>query len=230
MKVTVDTKQRINGALTFVLEFYKILMGSFLTVFVPRDCDGESCSVSQNIFDDDVYHIVCLFVNLASFTCFAVFYYGELRRENWCISYLDIDPNKTANNLDTSIERYPKFKKEMKELNVFYKNTILACIISQVVNIVMSAIDIGFNNLGMVSITPMLSYIILILTKLAGANTIAKASLENERAYSAYLGGAKTYNSIDMDHRLPEDKTGEEEDTGAMDLGKIVISGVNPGD
>ena len=53
----------------------------------------------------------------------------------------------------------------MKELNVFYKNTILACIVSQVVNIVMSAIDIGFNNLGMVSITPMLSYIILILSK-----------------------------------------------------------------
>ena len=50
----------------------------------------------------------------------------------------------------------------------------------------------------------------LVTMKLAGARSIAQASLKSERAYSAYLSGPKTYNAIDVDHRLPEEADAEE--------------------
>ena len=121
MKIEVDTKQRINSGITFLLEFYKILMGTFLTLFVPHDCGGDVCTVTQNLLNDAFFHQFVFIFNLCSFIVFMVFYYTELKRENWCIKYLDIDPEKTANNLDKSIEDYPEYKKEMSELNQLYK-------------------------------------------------------------------------------------------------------------
>lgn len=44
-------------------------------------------------------------------------YFIEVKRENWCINYLDIDYSKPTENLDEEIEYYPTFKSEMHALN-----------------------------------------------------------------------------------------------------------------
>ena len=44
------------------------------------------------------------------------FYYTEIREE-WCIQYLDIDPDKANENLDDEIEQYPELKEGMAKLN-----------------------------------------------------------------------------------------------------------------
>ena len=49
MKVTTDTKQRIKTLASFSLEFYKVLMGTFLVTFVPQKCDNSVCSLQENI-------------------------------------------------------------------------------------------------------------------------------------------------------------------------------------
>ncbi len=200
MKVSIDNIQRIKGTGIFMLEFYKILMGTFLTVFVPRQCGNDVCSINDNIYDDGLYHRIILIFNGVSFLIFMMLYYNEIKRENWCITYLDIDDNKSLDNLDNEIEEYPNIKSNMVKLNKRYKFFSILTLISQFFNIILSSIDIIDNHAGAATLTPMLSYIILILIKLYNSMFISYSSLINERAYSAYLKGPKTYNSIDLDH------------------------------
>ena len=200
-----DTKQRLQGGLTFIIEFYKICMGTFLTVFVPHQCDNNTiCTVTYNInSNSDPYHKSVLVFNLISFVVFFVMYFIEVKRENWCINYLDIDYSKPAENLDEEIEYYPTFKYEMHALNRKYKILVDSCIGFQTINIVLSSVDVANNWAGSASLAPMLSYILLIVIKLFHTRNIATSSLKNERAYSAYLSGPKTFNVIDKDHRRP---------------------------
>ena len=52
MKVDMDTKERVKIMLLFLLQSYKVVMGSMLVVFVPRECVNgnitEVCSVQYN--------------------------------------------------------------------------------------------------------------------------------------------------------------------------------------
>ncbi len=197
-----DTMQRIKGSGTFLLEFYKVCMGSFLTVFVPHQCNNESsiCTITHNIYHGDTYHKCALWINLLSFALFLTVYRIELKRENWCINYLDIDPAKSAENLDHEIEDYPIIKKEMLELNTKYQKYVNICTKTQFVNTILSVTDVGRSWAGSASFTPMLSYILLIGMKLYSMNNISNTSIEKERAYSAYLTEPKTYKTIDKDH------------------------------
>ena len=48
-----DTQQKLNVALTLVLEVYRVLMGAMLVLFVPQNCGGEICSLSDNFDRND---------------------------------------------------------------------------------------------------------------------------------------------------------------------------------
>jgi hypothetical protein len=201
MKLTIDTKQRIQSGCIFILEFYKVLMGSFITLFVPHQCDDHICSMNEIFDSSDDFRMFVLFVNFVSCIQLLILYALEIKRENWCITYLDIDPKKPNNNLDTEIEDYPEYKKQMTQINKNYKNFSLACVVSQVFNILVSVIDLGMHWVGSVSLSPLIGYVILMLSKLYNTYFISNASLKKERAYSAYLTISKTYNTIDEDKR-----------------------------
>ena len=206
----VDTKQRINGSLIFLLEFYKILMGTFLTIFVPHSCGNNTCTIMENMNSGNSYRSSVLVINTISFGVFLMMYYSEIKRENWCISYLDINPQKPIEYLDVEIENYPKIKKKMSELNTQYKRLTILCAGVQVVNITVSAVDVAKFGAGTSAYLAMASYVVLIATKLTTTYGAASTSLSKERAYSAYLSGPKTYNVIDMDHKKNDDNPNEE--------------------
>lgn len=201
MHVDQDSKQRMNAVISFGLEFYKILMGTFLTAFIPRECKEGVCSLADNIYDDELYHRVAISLNAFSFLVFLAFYYAEISRENWAIQYLDIDPEKPNNNLDEEIERYPLIKKRMAELNTKYLTTTKFCAGLQVINIGVSVGDIASHWAGAATVTPLLSSILLIFMKLYASFVVANASIKDERVFSAYLSIPKTFNTIDEDYR-----------------------------
>ena len=212
MQLDADNKQRIKAALAFGLEFYKVLMGTFLTTFVPRVCDGTVCTVSENIYDDELLHRFAISFNAFSFLTFLAFYYSEIKREEWCIKYLDVDPDKANENLDDEIEEYPDFKQAMIKLNTNYANSTKLCGVVQVANIGLSLADISSHWAGGATLTPLLSYILLIFMKLFQAYSVSGVAVEDERAFSAYLTGPKTYNTIDKDHKhAPRDEVEAEE-------------------
>lgn len=201
MRMNADNKQRVKATLAFGLEFYKVLMGTFLTAFVPRVCGDNVCTVSQNIYDDELLHRIAISFNAFSFLTFLAFYYSEIRREEWCIKYLDIDPDKANENLDDEIEAYPQFKTAMHDLNKSYADSTKFCTAVQIANVGLSLADISSNWAGGATITPLLSYILLIFMKLFQAYSVSSIAVKDERAFSAYLTVPSTYNTIDEDFR-----------------------------
>lgn len=201
MKLTIDTKQRIQSGFICALEFYKVLMGSFITLFVPHQCSDHICSMNEIFNSADGFRVFVLCINFISCIQLMTLYGLEIKRENWCITYLDIDPSKPNDNLDTEIESYPDFKKQMARINTNYRNFSVGCVASQSFNILISVVDLGRHWSGSVSLSPLIGYVILMLTKLYNTYFVSGASLAEERAYSAYLSISKTYNTIDDDKR-----------------------------
>ena len=221
MKITVDSKQRITTLLLMCLEFYKVIMGTFLVVFVPQDCNGTICTVTQNFFKQDTMHYVANTCNFVTFSAIGTLYFIELNRENWCIEYLDIDDEKNANNLDLEIESYPEYKIKMNKLNKKYVNATYAALFMMVVNFIVSGYTVYRKYTGTNSITSFISFFILVSMKLYNAWSIGNLSIKNERANSAYMKEPKTYNTIDADHKI-KDRGNPPLTNGALDQNIII--------
>ncbi len=204
MKLSVDSKQRVTTTCLMFLEFYKILMATFLVLFVPQKCEEEVCTITENFFKRDPAHLAALISNFTTFVSVLYFYYIEMKRENWCIKYLDIDLTKPNNYLDDEIEAYPKYKKQMNQLNKSYLKSMYASSTLLVINFGISGTAIGFDYVGTNTITTMVSFFLLISSKLYSAYVTGTDSVKKERALSAYMKTAKTYNTIDEDFRITE--------------------------
>ena len=199
MNLTIDNKQRIKTTLLFILEFYKILMGTFLIAFVPQSCGKEVCSVSQNIKDGDTLHLIANGFNLLTFLFVLNFYKTEMQRENWCITYLDIDETKPNDYLDEQIEQYPKIKEKMLKLNKSYLRDIYLALGFLICNFVISGVSIGYNYVGTNTVTTIVSFLLLVTMKITSALNVGKESVIDEHALSSYMKTYKTYNVIDKD-------------------------------
>jgi len=205
MKLDVDTKQKIKTTFSFLLECYKVFMGTFLLVFVPVNCDNHECGPLSLITQGEINERIAIIMNMLSCLMFIVLYGFELNRENWCIKHLDIDDNKPMNNLDAEIENYKEIKDDMSKINKTYKKIIIACSGTQMVNLGISMSYLVERWNGTTTLTPLLSYVLLVMMKLVQSFNIAKLSIKEERAYSAYLSGLKTYNTIDVDMKHMKD-------------------------
>lgn len=199
MKFTTDNKQRIIMIFTFFIEFYRIIMGTFLVIFVPQLCDDHMCSITDNLFRTNVLHLIALIFNFITFIYLIYFYKIELFRENYCIKYLDIDPKKPNNYLQTEIQQYPDIKNIIIKLNKQYYNTVQNSNILLTINFILSSITISFNYVGINTFASILTFLLLVTTKLYNASIISKKSINKTRMYSAYLKTSKTFNVIDFD-------------------------------
>ena len=93
--ISEDTKQTAKSSFKFFIEFYKIIIGTFLTLTVPKHCGNNSCTILENIYDTTLLHRIALYFNSFSFFLFILMYAIEIKRENWCINYLDEDKSKS---------------------------------------------------------------------------------------------------------------------------------------
>uniref|UniRef100_A0A6C0C346 Uncharacterized protein n=1 Tax=viral metagenome TaxID=1070528 RepID=A0A6C0C346_9ZZZZ len=182
-------------------------MATFLVIFVPQKCDDEVCTISNNFLKRDSLYFAALVSNFITFTSVLYFYFVEIKRENWCIEYLDIDISKPNDYLDQEIESYPKYKKQMNLLNKQYLRSLYTSSTLLIVNFGLSGIAIGFNYVGTNTATTMLSFFLLISNKLYIAYITGNESVNKERALSAYMKTAKTYNTIDEDYRIADIST-----------------------
>jgi len=190
-------------------------MGTFLVIFVPQQCNDKICSMNENFFNGTTLNSMGNISNFITFTSIGTLYFIELKRENWCIQYLDIDDEKSTNNLDTEIEAYPKYKAEMARLNTHYIRSVYAALFMMFTNFIISGVTVYQSYAGTNSITTFLSFFMLVFMKIYSSWTVGALSIKNERANSAYMKEPKTYNTIDEDYRIqdsPEEKTVDIED------------------
>lgn len=196
-----DRKQYYKCVFIFCIEIYKIFIGTFLTLTVPKYCKQNSCTILENIYDNNVFHRCALGINIINFCLLLLMYYYEIIRENWCIKYLDVDLEKSMSNLDIEIETYPDLKKYMRQINLKYNLICKICIFNQVINICISLVDIIIKYYGFRSLIPFLTYIMVIIHKLYNSYNVSSESLKHERAYSAFLTELTIYNTIDEDYK-----------------------------
>ena len=226
MKITNDTKQRITSFVNFCLEFYKVLMASFLIYFVPTKCITDrneiyKCSIYDIYYNKNLYNVIIKIFNLITFMFCLCLYYIEIQRENWCIEYLDVD-NKLPNNyLNTVIEKYPKFKIQMYKLNNNYYKISYLTIVSILFNFTVSSIYIIQNNYDSDSYITLFTFILLTLNKLYNSYNISLESITTEKAYSSYMNSHTNYNNIDSDYIIND--SNKLSNCRIVDLGQVNI-------
>jgi hypothetical protein len=201
MAVDGDTKERMKILFIFLLQSYKVAMGSMLVLFVPQLCGEGVCSITDNLEKDDVLHRGALVVNFISTASFATCYLIELKRENWCVEYLDIDDNFGDNNLPLVLKREPDIENSLHKINNMYYYSAQVTAGMYMLNLIVSTISIYMHSAGSPTVTAYASFVILILMKLYNAVYISRDSRGNNMALSAYMTELQSFNVIDKDHR-----------------------------
>ena len=205
MKLDVDTKERIKVLLIFLLQSYKVAMGSMLVLFVPQLCDDGVCSITDNLNKEDALHRSALVMNFISTASFTACYLIELKRENWCVEYLDIDDNYADNNLPLVLSKEPGIEKSLHNINNMYYYSSQVTVVLYMLNLLISTVSIYMHSAGSPTVTAYASFVILILMKLYNAVFISRDSRANNMALSAYMTELQSFNVIDKDHRKREE-------------------------
>ena len=214
MKIDQDIIQRIKVTGIFFLQFYKVLTGTMLSLFVPQACygpisDGSEiiyteevriCTLSQNFKNDEVYHQITLYWNSISFLCFIYCYLLELKRESWAIKFLDVDKDKSDNALKEIIINEPKLDKQMDRLNRLYFYGLSITSVVYLINVLMMINVLYQDYHSMSTISCFISFTLLVQMKLYNSLSIAYKSVKNDTMLSAFLTEFVSFNVLDKDY------------------------------
>ena len=222
MKIDQDFGQRIKVMGIFSLQFYKVLMGTMLSLFVPQACyeeigDGSEersnpqiCTLTQNYENSDIYHQITLSWNTLSFVCFVFCYVLELRRENWAIKFLDIDNDKPDNSLKQIIILEPKLDKQMDRLNKCYFYGLSVTAFVYMINVLMMINVLYQDYHSMSTISCFISFVLLVQMKLYNSLSIAYQSVKSDKMMSAFMSEFVSYNVLDSDYLIDKSKALED--------------------
>jgi len=200
MKLDVDNRERLKVSILFLLQSYKVIMGSMLVVFVPRQCDDDICSFNQNVQNADPLNRAALVTNFLSIAFFAATYAIELRRENFCVHHFDINHDVGDNNLAIILKDKPDLLKELhSHNNLYFKITSLTFFVYLINFIVSDIVLYNDPTFWKVGLAPYFSYILLILMKLYNCYFISSSSIKEDKALSAYMTEFSSFNVLDAD-------------------------------
>ena len=208
--VDQDIIQRIKVIGIFILQFYKVLTGTMLTLFVPQACpeisegSGENsiriCTITENFENNEIYHQLTLYWNSISFLCFIYVYILELRRESWAIKFLDIDNDKPDNCLKGIIVNEPKLDKKMDRLNKLYFYGLSVTAVVYMINVLMM-INILYQDYHSAStLSCFVSFTLLVQMKLYNSLSVAYYSVKDDKMMSAFMSEFVSFNVLDKDY------------------------------
>ena len=206
-----DIVQRIKVGGIFVLQFYKVLTGTLLTLFVPQACyseitDGSEertlqiCTLTQNYENNEVYHRVTLYWNFFSFLLFIMCYIFELRREHWAIKFLDINNDIPDNALKDKIVEEPQLDKKMDQLNKFYYHSLLLTSGVYFINVGLMIKILITEYHSVSTLSCFVSFVLLVMMKLYNSLSVGYQSVKNDKMMSAFMSEFVSFNVLDSDY------------------------------
>ena len=198
--IDVDIIQRLKVAGIFFLQIYKVTTGTMMSLFVPQNCDGQICSLTQNYENDNIYHKLVLYWNMFAMVTFFSYYLIELRREEWAIKYLDIDNNIPDNSLKEIIVNEPQLNKKMDSLNIYYYKTLVFNCLVYSINVGLTVKLLYDDYHSMSTISCFISFTLLVVMKLYNSIIVAYESVRNDKMLSAYMVEFVSYNVLDSDY------------------------------
>lgn len=201
-EMSQDTKQKYNTALTLMLELYRVIMGCLLVIFIPQECDGEACSVSDNTENamTEPLHITGFVFNLVTLSILVSMYYFETRREFKMISYLESNSFKPrdGDSVEKALLKLSDVRKnKILDFNEVYSKLGYLSIGCFSVNSVLSGVVVFNNFLDGKTITVYITNILFMGSKLYNVYEIINT--DKNIFYSAFLTRKVQYNDVDPD-------------------------------
>ena len=208
--------------LFLALDTYRIIIGSFFSIFVPQSCpdykhpqitNGTStamtyhtCTLEDNVTDLTPYNKAVIALNAITAALMAAAFIVEVRREAWMIKHLDVDSKKADDNLIHEIEPYTKMKISFLRKNHHYKNIFYAVAAANILNVITSAVLVADYFDGLKTVTTFLTNGLLIVLRITKSIQISQTCEKEMKALSAYLSEQTSYNTIDPAYRLTDKK------------------------
>lgn len=198
--ITDDTKQRIKVIGIFLLQIYKITTGTMMSLFIPQSCGDRMCTLTENYKNSELYHKTLFYWNTLSMFLFLLCYSIELRREEWCVKYLDIDNNFPDNSLKEIIVKEKVLDKKMDKLNKYYYDILIGTSITYFINMLLTIKMINDNYHSNSTISCFMSFSLLVLMKIYNSWNVAYQSVKNDKMMSAYMCEFVSFNVLDTDY------------------------------
>lgn len=205
-----DFQQRSGVTVTVLLELYRVLIASFLILFVPQKCIESTdstkyhvCSISENaqLGEDHLYNAGFSF-NCITLAAFLAMYFAETKREGKLIAYLDVNPKcKTDNDsVGEVLARLPiERSKTILFYDSLYQKTGYFALTCFVVNTVLSGVVVYKYYLDDKTTSTFITSVLFMITKMGDVYSTVKT--DKNIFYSAYLKGKVQYNDLDANKK-----------------------------
>jgi hypothetical protein len=185
------------------LEMYRVIVSSFLVLFVPQKCDDHVCSLSENmVLEHDLYNAGLVF-NFLTMAAFLAMYILEVKRENRLITYLEVNKGQASDNTSVglALEKLPVDKRDsIWELDKYYIYSGWTAIVMFMINTILSGFVVYEYYLDSQTTSTYITNILFMVTKLADVHS--NVNTDKNVFYSAYLKGKIQYNDVDPDKLL----------------------------
>lgn len=199
-----DFQQRSGVTITVLLEFYRVLVASFLILFVPQKCGDHVCTISENaeIGEDPLYNAGFSF-NCITLIAFLAMYFAEVKREGKLIAYLDVNPKCKSDNESVGLvlEKLPSHRSQVILFyDGLYQKTGYFALVCFIINTALSAVVINKYYLDDKTTSTFITSVLFMITKMGDVYSTVKT--DKNIFYSAYLKGKVQYNDLDANKVL----------------------------
>jgi len=193
-----DHMQRIALVSNVSLELYRVLVSSLLILFVPQDCNGNICTLNDNLSSDNTTYSAGVAFNFLTLFAFICLYIIEISREDKMIKYLEVNPENPRDNqsLAKIFDKIPTaYKNKIYNLDYYYQKISYICLLFFIINTGLSGRVVYDYSLGNQTTTTFVTNVLFMATKVY--DTYYLANTDKSIFYSAYLRDRIQFNDID---------------------------------
>ena len=199
-----DFTQKMNVYISFIFELYRVVMGSFLILFVPQKCGEDSCTIFEPVNAGVRLNDAAFGVNILTFCLFLGMYYAEIKRETQMITYLHVNTEEPCDNdaVGQALCKLPEEKKlSILRWDKLYLRSGQFALVGFIANAVLSSIAIYKNFLDGKTTSSLITNILFMLLKIHETQSITNT--DQNIFYSAYLNERVQFNDVDPDKMVP---------------------------
>lgn len=195
-----DFQQKMKIIPIFFLEFYRVIIGSFLLFFVPQKCEDDLCSLFHNLGNTDPIIQAGMIMNLVNFIGFVCLYGIELKRESKLIHYLEVNRHKPVDNESVGEELLKIDEDKIMSIwnidKLYYRcGTFLFYF--YIANVILSCFGISKQYMDSSTVVALVTNVLFMSGKISDIRAIVNTP-ENV-FYSAYIKSRTQFNDVDPD-------------------------------
>ena len=222
-----DCLQKVNVGTTLILELYRVLMGALLIMFVPQNCNGQMCTMSENLSRTDEMSIIARTTNFTTLGAFLILYFIEVKRENKMINYLEVNRFTPVDNesVGECLEKLsPSKRDKLLQYDYYYQKCGYMSTVAFILNAIFSIITIYNHYLDDKTLTVLITNLLFMGSKVS--DVFSTVNTKKNVFYSAYLKDKVQYNDADPDKVQLLDDGDDDDDKSTEGDDTVVDSNV----